>query len=50
MFILSAEVGMLRSKAVKTSGCSTPSLQTTSPLTWTLAQRPGKNVESVRLV
>ena len=31
--ISSAEAGMLRSKAVKTSGCSTPSLPTTPPLT-----------------
>ena len=31
--ISSAEAGMFRSKAVKTSGCSTPSLPTTSPLT-----------------
>ena len=45
--ISTAEAGMFRSKAVSTSGCSTPSLPTTEPLTWTSAQRPGKNVESV---
>ena len=47
MSISSAEAGMFRSKAVNTSGCSTPSLPTTAPLTCMSAHRPGKNVESV---
>ena len=47
--ISTAEAGMFKSKEVNTSGCSTPSLPMTWPLTCTSAQRPGKNVESVCL-
>ena len=39
---------MLRSKAVSTSGCSTPSLPTEWPFNRMSAQRPGKKVESVK--
>ncbi len=46
MSISMAAAGMLRSKAVRTSGCRTPTFPMTTPLAWTSAHRPGKKVGS----
>ena len=43
-----AEAGILRSKALITSGCSTPSLPTTSPAATISAHLPGKKVGSAK--